>query len=532
MTREYADITWDAIVIGTGIGGGTVGRRLAEAGQKVLFVEKGPAGYRREETAMDHDIFDPTARLVRGLWPGQMHGKIDGQDTRFFPPIGAGIGGSSVFYAATLERPEPHDLNHTETRPHPTHGWPVSWDDFAPWLDQAEQIYHVSGGHDPLAKHHSKTMLPARPFSPQDADIAQHFLNNNLHPYALHSALRHVEGCKECLGFKCPKLCKMDGRSAGVEPAMITGNATILDRCEVTKIHADLGQVTHITVRKDGENIDLVARQYVLAGGAFGSPRLLLASANETWPGGVANHSGLVGRNLMFHLNEMFAIWPKRTHHNAISDETPGPSKSVGFRDLYHINGHRLGMVQAMGIDASYGEIAHYMRQWVANSSFRNVPLAQELTRIPAMAAAKILGNAKIFVGLLEDLPYEKNRVLAPTNSDDIGFEYRISDELKTRRRIFRREIRRAMRGQRRMFLTHKPELNFGHPSGTLCFGNDPTKSVLRPDGRCHDIANLWAADASFMPTSMGVNPSLTIAAQALRVADAITQIGGQNGAK
>ena len=89
-------------------------------------------------------------------------------------------------------------------------------------------------------------------------------------------------------------------------------------------------------------------------------------------------------------------------------------------------------------------------------------------------------------------------------------------------RRQFRRAISRAFRGQRRVFLGMGPELNFGHPSGTLRFGTDPASSVLRPDCRAHELCNLWVSDASFMPTSMGVNPSLTIAANALRVADAM----------
>ena len=101
---------WDVIVIGTGIGGGTVGRALADAGKSVLFLEKGPAGYRTEQNGLSEAVFLPEARLTRGLWPEPLHARLNGRDAAFFAPLGAGVGGSSAFYAATLERPERHDL--------------------------------------------------------------------------------------------------------------------------------------------------------------------------------------------------------------------------------------------------------------------------------------------------------------------------------------------------------------------------------------------------------------------------------------
>ncbi|PIE12991.1 MAG: glucose-methanol-choline oxidoreductase [Rhodobacterales bacterium] len=521
MRSALTETRWDVIVIGTGIGGGTVARALAEAGRRVLMLEKGAAGHRAEQTPLSHDIFVPEARALRGFWPGQMRADVDGQVSRFFGPLGAGVGGSSLFYAATLERPEPHDLDHSDAHPHPTGGWPVAFAEFAPWLDRAGALYKVNGTQDPLSAHPAGTLAAPPPPAPGDAALIALFERAGLHPYQLHTALAHLEGCKSCLGFKCPRACKMDGRSAGVEPALATGNAAVMDRSEVTRLIGDGQRITGVEVRREGETLILTGDHYILAGGAFGSPRLALASACEAFPNGVANSSGLVGRGLMFHLNEMFAIWP--------GGGFDGPSKSVGFRDHYHVDGQRLGMVQALGVDASYGEIAWYLRNLVEASRWGRLPGLAGATRIPAALAARLLGNARIFVGLMEDLPYDHNRVLPPDHGDEIGFEYRISDELKARRKLFRRRISRGLKGHRRMFLAQRPELNFGHPSGTMRFGNDPARAVLRSDGRTHDVVNLWGADAGFMPTSMGVNPSLSIAAQALRVADAIVK-GGRDG--
>lgn len=515
---ELLRASWDVVVIGTGMGGGTLGRALAEAGKKVLFVEKGPAGHRREETPLSHDIFVPEARLARGLWPAPMRARVDGVEQSFYAPLGAGLGGSSVFYAATLERPAPQDLDSTNERPHPTGGWPVSYANFEPYLARAEEIYHVRGGADALSPAPSQALPEAGAMSEVDRVIAQRLAANGIHPYHLHTAVKYIEGCKNCLGFKCPMPCKMDARSAGVEPAIATGNAALLDCAEVTKLVGDGQKINHIEIRIGGDVHELHAPLFVLAGGAFGSPRLCLGSASEAFPEGVANASGLVGRGLMFHLNEMFAVWP------GIKDG--GPSKSVGFRDLLWHEGERLGMVQAMGIDASYGEILHYLRLRLARSGMGQKRLVQEAARLPAALAAKVLGNAKVFVGLMEDLAYDDNRVLPP-KGDEIAFEYRLSDELLMRRKLFRRAIKGAFKGQRQMFLSGTPELNYGHPCGTMRFGADAKRSVLNGEGRVHELGNLYVADASFMPSSMGVNPSLAIAAQALRTADAILKRNG-----
>jgi len=522
ISEPLADIIarqWDVIVIGTGIGGGVAGRALAEAGHSVLFVEMGRAGLRAEQTGLDIGMADPVARSVRGLWPDPVRAEVNGMAQEFFAPLGSGVGGSSVFYAATLERPERHDLDDSPARPHPTGGWPVSFAAMQPWFDAATAMFALHGEPDPLSDIPHPALIAPPPPQPGDAMIMARLAQNGLNPYRLHTALRYLEGCAECLGHKCPRACKMDGRSAGVEPALATGRAHLLTDCSVTHLARDGARVTRVFAQKGGEAITLSARHIVLAAGALSSPRLLLASRSEADPGGIGNAGGLVGRNLMFHLNEIFALWPGRAAGFA------GPSKSVGFRDLYFAENQRLGMVQAMGVDVGYGEIVHHLRGRVAGSWLRHIPGAMDATRIPAAVGAKLMGQAKVFVGLLEDLPYAENRVTHdPDHPARIAMSYRIAPELLARRKIFRRLIRRAFRGQRTAFLTHRPEPNFGHPCGTLAMGRDPAKSVLDASCRPHGIDNLWVTDASVFPTSMGVNPSLTIAANALRVAATLTE--------
>lgn len=502
---------WDALVIGAGLGGGTLGRALAEAGQRVLFVEQGRAGLRVERNGLS-EIFVPEARLARGLWPEPLHVTLDGVQQAFYAPLGAGVGGSSAFYAATLERPERHDLDDSPARPHPTGGWPVGFDAFAPWYARAAEQFRVYGTPDPLSDEATLPLRDPPALSAMEQGLMEGLRNAGLHPYHAHTALKRVAGCEGCLGRKCPKPCKMDGRSAGVEPALATGKAALQDGAEVVRLVANGDTIDHADLRIDGQIHRVRARRYVLCGGALGSARLLLASASEAWPTGLANRSGLVGRNLMFHLNEMFALWPK-----GVDD---GATKAVSLRDFYHREGQRLGTVQAMGIRASYGEVLFYLNRMLTQKGLSRLHPA---ARLPAALAHRMLGGAQVFVGLMEDLPYAENRVtLDPVAPARLSVTYTLADELKARRRAFRTAIRKGLKGHRRLFLTVAPELNWGHPCGTLRFGTDPARSVLRPDCRSHDVQNLWVADASFMPTSMGVNPGLTVAANALRVADAI----------
>lgn len=508
--REAAGRIWDVIVIGAGMGGGLVGRRLAERGLSVLFVEKGPSGYRTEgQSLRGADLPDPVARQMRGVWPTPVEVRVDGRSARVFAPLGCGVGGSSVFYAAALERPEPHDIETVSDLPHPTGGWPVSFDTFQPYFDEAAGLLSVRGTPDPLSDTPGRMLEPV-PLTEVERVLFDDLRASGLHPYQAHEAVRRIPGCTGCIGRKCPRDCKMDGRSAGVEPALRTGRAHLLTGCTVERLEETEGRISSLAARTSEGSVTLRAGVYVLAAGALHSPRLLLASD-------CANSSGWVGRGLMFHLNELFALWPRRGQAEV------GVTRAIGFRDFYSRDGQRLGLVQAMGVGAEFGHIAAYLKTAIALSPLRHLPGMDKAALVPAAIAARLFGTATIFVGLMEDLAYHGNRVTThPDDPDMPMIEYTISEELKARRALFRRLIRRTFGWRRVLMLGFGPALNYGHPSGTLRFGTDPATSVLDAECRAHDVDNLYVADASFMPSSMGVNPSLTIAANALRVGDLV----------
>lgn len=513
---QAAERHWDVIVIGTGLGGGLAGRRLAESGLSVLFVEKGPVGYRTEGQVLRSDLDDHGARQMRGFWPTKIEVQLDGgRPRRFYAPLGSGVGGTSVFYAAAAERPERHDLETVGDLRHPTGGWPVGFDEFSHYYDQAAEFLSIRGEGDP-ASGLPAPQLPAPPLREAEVALFEDLRQSGLNPYRAHEAMRRVPGCADCLGRKCPRPCKMDGRSAGVEPAMETGRAMLLANASVEELIENAGRITRVRVRRGGQDHLLSAQTVVLAAGALHSPRILLGSTG-THPAGCANSSGWVGRGLMFHLSEMVALWPRRGQPAA------GATRAVAFRDLYAHQGKRLGLVQSMGLAADAGQIAVYLKEMIARSRLRRVPGIGRVATIAARIGARIFGKATVFVGVLEDLPYYENRVLRHPDDPDVPvIEYRLHDELLERRALFRRAIKAKLGRARTLLLGFGPDLNFGHSCGTLRFGTDPKTSVLDANCKAHDLDNLYVADGSFLPTSMGVNPGLTIAANALRVADVI----------
>lgn len=517
QARQAASRHWDVIVIGTGLGGGIAGRRLAESGLSVLFLEKGPVGHRTEGQVLRSDLHDQVARQMRGFWPTRIEARLDGGRPRqFFAPIGSGVGGSSVFYAAAAERPERHDLETVGALKHPTGGWPVGYDAFAPYYDQAAELLSIRGEGD-AASGLPAPPLPPPPLTKAEEALFEDLRQSGLHPYRAHEALRRVPGCSDCLGRKCPQRCKMDGRSAGVEPALETGQATLLADTSVEELIEASGRISKVRVRHAGTEYLLSAQTVVLAAGALHSPRILLRSTG-THAAGCANSSGWVGRGLMFHLSEMVALWPRRGRPAA------GATRAVAFRDLYAHAGKRLGLVQSMGLAADAGQIAVYLKEHIARSWLRRVPGIGRLATLGARLGEKVFGNATVFVGVLEDLPYYENRVMLHPDEPDVPLiEYRLHDELLERRSLFRQAIRKALGPRRTLLLGFGPDLNYGHSCGTLRFGSDPRTSVLDANCKAHDLENLYVADASILPTSMGVNPGLTIAANALRVADVIT---------
>jgi len=220
----------------------------------------------------------------------------------------------------------------------------------------------------------------------------------------------------------------------------------------------------------------------------------------------------------MFHTSDIFALWaPRRLSRQGRQ------RKALSVRDFYVHNGRRLGYVQSMGLEAGRGEIAVYVKDQLRRRGLRNELLLSFLAKAPSHIGALMFGGAGIFAAMTEDDPNPDNRIVLDADEPDgASFSYTITDDLRRRADELRLVFSRAVRPWRMLRISPELEMNYGHPCGTCRFGNDRTSSVLDHDCRAHDLENLYVVDSSFMPRSGAINPSLTIAANALRVAPRI----------
>lgn len=512
---DAAQRRWDVAIVGAGVGGSTAAYALASEGFRVLLIEKGLSQFTGSHSSgIVNRIEKPEERLAAGLWPTKLTTKVDGKTSDIWAPLGCGLGGSSLLYAAALSRLEPIDFELQET-PEGQISWPFSYQDLEPYYEQAENLYSVSGSANPLSTqrpHKLKT-------PPAMAEIDQHFFDSfqssGLNPYRLHVGVKNIADCVGCGGFVCNSGCKQDAAESCLVPAAKTGCLYILDQTEVVSIDADREKVNGLTVKNDAVSKTILARKYVLAAGAYFSPVILQKSLNEDWPKGLGNDHDQVGRNLMFHISEHIGIWSKGKF------SAQGNRSAISLRDFYKRDNRKFGEFQSTGISAGYGNIMYFLETKLDQSRFRHIPLLRKLLRIPAYIASKILSDASVFACILEDFPYRENRIIwDPKSSSCMRVEYTVHQELKSRVKQFRKMLRQTIKSNFMFPMTEGIWLNYGHPCGTCRAGNDPEKSVVDKNCKVHEINNLYIADSSFMPTSGGTNPSLTIAANALRVAD------------
>ena len=498
---------WDVIIIGTGVGGATVGRSLALEGLSVLFLEKGGRINANED---NDEPATPELRLAQGRWPYPVTRRLaNGDLTRFYAAVSCALGGTSIHYAAALERMPASDFDGLQTPIASLPPWPVSYGKFVPFYEAAEKLYGIRDESSQVAE---------RRMSEWDRALMEQMRQSGLRPDPLHVAIRYDDQCKECIGRVCPRNCKSDARVACLEEALRQSQCHVLEHCDVQTLEADKESVRVVKAIHRGRELELRARIVILSAGAMHTPQILLRSRNEFWPQGLANSSDQVGRNLMFHTSDIFALWaPRRL------DRQARQRKSISVRDFYVYEGQRLGYVQSMGLEAGRGEIAGYIKDQLRRRGLRNELVLSVLAKVPSHVGALMFGGAGIFAAMTEDDPNPDNRiVLDPNEPDGASFSYTITDDLRRRADKLRRAFSRSVRPWRMLRISTELEMNYGHPCGTCRFGDEPNSSVLDRNCRAHDLENLYVVDSSFMPRSGAINPSLTIAANALRVAPQI----------
>lgn len=507
---------WDVIIVGSGMGGASAAYQLAEHGRNVLIVEKGLATFTQNE-GVETPKTDPEERLKSGIWPNQLTAVVDNKTSDVWAPLGCGAGGSSLLYAAALQRLEPSDFTPKELPQGGSVEWPFSYDELAPYYEKIEQLFSVCGTNDPLSDKKSHSLLAPPAMCEADQHFFQHFQSVGLHPYRMHAGIKYEKSCVECGGHICKRSCKQDANNACLQPALKTGKVFFVERADTTRLLASKKRVDAIEIKsKDNSIHQIKSKIVVVAAGAYFTPVILQNSKNESWPQGIANGSGLVGKNLMFHSGHHIAFWPR----TKCSRE--GANKTIAFRDYYCVDGKKYGEFQSTGLLANYGNVVYALRLLFDQSFLRKLPILKQFLRIPAYIAAKLYGEATVFATIVEDYPYTENRIIADNSRvSGMRFEYKIHKELKERTLNFKTIINKRLRPLRSVAMGPF-HLNYGHPCGTCKAGNNPETSVIDRNCKSHELDNLYIADASFMPTSGGTNPSLTVAANALRVADKI----------
>jgi len=518
-------VLWDVVVVGSGMGGSLLGLSLSQSGKKVLFLERGPAisPLPRARWSIRTRRFLSEAELVsRGRWSKLVAARLGDRSRLVQIPLGNGPGGSSAIYAATLERFLREDFEgcgERDVEPPPMQNrWPISYHELLPYYRKAEEVLRVCGGRDPSDPDDDSALRTPPPLSERDEAIFRDFEKAGLRPFRVHLGINYEPGCAECLGDLCSRDCKSDGASRGLKPALAQFGAKLLTDFEVETLDAEGDGVRQAIGRRQGRQIKIRGKVFVLAAGALATPLILINSKSPRWPTGLGNSNDLVGRGLMFHVNQAFVI--RRPQGRS----TAGPGKSMSSRTFYKLGGKRLGGVQTFAGEVKTGHIANFIVDILESK----VPFQIHGARLGALALATVAGpmfrNCAFFVAQTEDFAYPENRVLPdPQSPSGFSLAYDASKDLLERASLLRKTLKAHLRSCPMMFISGV-QLNFGHPAGTCRFGDSPQNSVLDPGGKVRGMRNLYVADASFMPSISASHPALTVAAHALRVADIIAR--------
>ena len=503
--------SYDVIIIGSGAGGGTLALKLAPSGKSILIIERGDYLPREKENWDPTEVFVNNRYISTDTW----HDKTG---MKFQPGVHYVVGGATKMYGAALFRLRKEDFGEVRHYDGVSPGWPVSYEDFEPYYTEAEELYQVHGlrGEDPTEPPASKP-YPYPPIA-HEARIQRlndDLLNAGYHPFHAPTAVLLNEAwraeskcikCDTCDGYPCLVHAKADAEVIAVRPALEHPNVTLLAKAEVLQLKTGPSgrEVTEVVVSRDGNTETYRRAIVVVAAGAANSARILLLSANDKHPNGLANGSGQVGRNYMFHNSQAvvaLSVEPNLTQFQ----------KTISFNDFYFRDGDfafPVGNIQMIG--KSKGPM------------FRSDAPAFA----PGFALDEMARHSVDFWLTTEDLPDANNRVTLDRDKK-IVLDYTFNNGVPTQRLYDRLKSMLGSLGMHRHLIPNSvymskviPIAGVGHQSGTCRFGTDPGSSVLDIHCKAHELDNLYVVDTSFFCSIGAVNPSLTAIANALRVGD------------
>ncbi|MEL7086435.1 MAG: GMC family oxidoreductase [Cyanobacteria bacterium J06597_1] len=508
---------FDAIVIGTGAGGGTVTHELAQTGKKILVLERGEFLPREKENWAPEEVYQNHRYYAKEEW-------LDKDGQLFNPQTCYWVGGNTKVYGAALLPMRERDFEAVEHVDGLSPSWPLKYRDFAPYYAAAERLFNVHGkrGQDPTEPERGDYPYPAIRHEPSVISIVENLQNLGYSPFHLPIGLKLNEAdrtlsecirCDTCDGFPCLLGAKADAEVNCIRPAREKSNITLMTGARAVKLLPTLSgtEIAGVEVEVNNQRETFTANIVVVSCGAINSAALLLGSASDAHPHGLANSSGQVGRNFMkHHLTTIVAL------SDRVNDATF--QKTIGLNDFYwgaEDFPYPMGMVQNTG-NVKAGMIPAEAPPLLA-------PLAKVAPEQVLEVAAR---HATGWWLQTEDLPRRDTRVRLV--NDKICLDY-TPNNIEARDRLAHRwtETLKVVDESVVHVLpigfyprTHFPLSMVGHQCGTCRFGEDPTTSVLDLNCQTHDVKNLYVVDGSFFPSSSGVNPTLTIIANSIRVAE------------
>ncbi|MCB2212729.1 GMC family oxidoreductase [bacterium] len=496
---------YDIIVIGSGAGGGTAAWALSRGGKRVLLLERGP---RFEDPEAMQDEAETLIRMRpyenRDIWMNEKRRRLY---------VGGVSGGGTSLYGAALLRPSPEDFHpgryYSRYIPRQQWDWPIAYDDLAPYYEQAEDLYGVAASAaDPLL-HLGQREKPfpqqPDPLVPISKWIARGVQRRGYHPFRLPLAIDRATclRCPSCPGYLCPTGARASSLNRCIDPAirdhgLEVWNDTEAERLLYQRNGSTDARVTGVRVTRNGETREVTAEKVVVAAGAIGTPVLLTRSS-------LGARSGQLGRNYMYHDGGIAA--GVYYHPTGAGDKF---GKQIGFTDLYFGTSEfpfKLGYAQVLPVPGPK-----------TIQAMLPFPLPDRVAR---WAHARIITLA----GSVEDLPQATNRIqLRRNGSIIINHKFHPFDRLRSN--FYKREVTKIMYAAGAQFVVgatgEADETHTAHQVGTARFGTDPEFAVLDRNNRIYGTQNAYVVDGSFMPTSLGVGPALTIIANSLRVSDHI----------
>src|SRR3989441_4444827 len=512
------DKHYDVIIIGTGAGGGTLVHTLASTGKSILILERGDY-VPREKANWDSRAVNVEAKYqTKEEWRDK-DGKPLHPHTNYY------VGGNTKFYGAALFRLRKEDFGEIRHFGGISPAWPISYDGLEPYYLKAEGLYHVHGrrGEDPTEPYASGPYPhPAISHEPRIQQLSDDFERLGLKPFHTPLGLQLDEQnphaskcirCDTCDGYPCLVDAKSDAQVLCVDPALRFPNVSLLTNAYVERLETNASgrEISQVVVSRNGAREGYSAGLVVVSCGAINSAALLLRSANDEHPRGLANGSDVVGRHYMGHTNSVMLALSK-CPNPTIFQKTLGVNDFYfGSKDFEYPMGHIsfVGKLDAITLKAGAPAIA------------------------PNFTLELMAKHSLDFWLTSEDLPDPNNRVTIGCDGkivltytpNNLEAHERLQAKLKqamkqTNCSIHGHECHQGLFARNLYVGQMIPLAGVAHQNGTIRFGNDPKTSALDANCKAHDLDNLYVVDGSFFPSSAAVNPALTIMSNALRVGD------------